>query len=202
MCSSDLELNADFALEQKLDFITKGLSAKASFFYDNNIQTQGSITDASAVAPTESSNTAQKIIYPELYTGPDQDPGEYTKIIPMAGTTEFDWVVRPWSLSQEATTLSSVKRRTMYQFQLNYARQFDLHNVGAMALVKREEYAAGSMFKRYREDWVSRVTYDYDTRYLLELNGAYNGSEKFGPGYRFDFFPSAEIGRASCRERV
>jgi TonB-linked SusC/RagA family outer membrane protein len=82
----------------------------------------------------------------------------------------------------------------MYQFQINYARQFGLHNVGAMALVKREEYAMGSMFKNYREDWVSRVTYDYNSRYLLELNGAYNGSEKFGPGYRFDFFPSAAAG--------
>jgi len=60
--------------------------------------------------------------------------------------------------------------------------------------VKREEYALGNMFKTFREDWVSRVTYDYDTRYLFEVNGAYNGSEKFGPDYRFDFFPSLAAG--------
>ncbi len=27
-----------------------------------------------------------------------------------------------------------------------------------------------------------------------ELNGCYNGSEKFGPDYRFKFFPSASLG--------
>lgn len=188
------ELDADFALEQKLDFITKGLSAKASIFYDNRIQTQGALLDDTSVSPDPTSNTPQKVVDSDKYTGPDQDPGEYIQDLPTAGSNQFDWAVREWTLEQENSSLSSVMRRTMYQFQLNYARQFGLHNVGAMALVKREEYAEGSMFKRYREDWVSRFTYDYDTKYLLELNGAYNGSEKFGPGYRFDFFPSAAVG--------
>ncbi len=188
------ELDADFTLEQKLDIITKGLSAKASFFYDNRIQTQGSLLDDSNILPDPATNTPQKVVDSDKYTGPGQDPSEYIQDVPTAGSNQFDWAVREWTLEQENASLSSVMRRMMYQFQLNYARQFGLHNVGAMALVKREEYAEGSMFKRYREDWVSRVTYDYDTRYLLEFNGAYNGSEKFGPGYRFDFFPSAALG--------
>ena len=33
-----------------------------------------------------------------------------------------------------------------------------------------------------------------DRRYLAEFNGAYTGSEKFAPGRRFGFFPSASIG--------
>jgi len=74
-----------------------------------------------------------------------------------------------------------------YQIQANYARTFGLHDVAITALMNREEYAIGSMFPRYREDWVSRLTYNYDGRYLFETNGAYNGSEKFGPGYRLDF---------------
>jgi hypothetical protein len=45
-----------------------------------------------------------------------------------------------------------------------------------------------------REDWVGRITYDYDDRYFFETNGAYNGTEKFGPEYRFDFFPSVAAG--------
>lgn len=188
------ELNADFALEQKLDFITKGLSAKASIFYDNNLRTESSIYDAgNAVRPEAGSNTAQKIVNWELYTGPDQNPSEYIQNMPSAGSNQFDWIIRPWNIEQEVMT-SAIMRRMMYQGQLSYARKFGLHNVGAMGVVKREEYASGNMFKTYREDWVSRVTYDYDTRYLLEMNGAYNGSEKFGPNYRFDFFPSVALG--------
>ena len=63
-----------------------------------------------------------------------------------------------------------------------------------MGLFKREQYADGSMFMNYREDWVFRATYDYKSKYLFEANGAYNGSEQFGPGYRFDFFPSVAVG--------
>jgi hypothetical protein len=50
------------------------------------------------------------------------------------------------------------------------------------------------MFQNFREDWVFRTTYDYKSKYLFEANGAYNGSEQFGPGYRFDFFPSVALG--------
>ena len=39
------ELNSDFALEQKLDFVTKGLSAKALLFYDNSIYSEGGISE-------------------------------------------------------------------------------------------------------------------------------------------------------------
>src|SRR5690606_3455812 len=116
------------------------------------------------------------------------------------GDEEYDWVLRPWSVRQESigadnwSSYIPITRRLMYQFQLQYARTFDVHNVSAMGVFKREEYARGSMFKNYREDWVFRATYDYDTRYLFEVNGAYNGSEQFGPGYRFDFFPSVGLG--------
>ena len=35
-----------------------------------------------------------------------------------------------------------------------------------------------------------RLNYDYDNKYLLELNGRYDGSSKFPKGNRYDFFPS------------
>jgi TonB-linked SusC/RagA family outer membrane protein len=39
-----------------------------------------------------------------------------------------------------------------------------------------------------------RFTYDYDSRYLAELNFGYNGSEKFDAGHRWGFFPSFGVG--------
>lgn len=196
------QLNTDFALEQKLDFITKGLSAKASLFYDNSMYSQGGLNDVTnMVRPEPGGNTPAKYVYSNLYTGPDQDPSIYILDAPTAGVNQFDWVVRPWNIIQEVITGSSVARRLMYQFQLNYARKFDKHNVTALGLVKREEYATGSEFKHYREDWVGRVTYDYDSRYLFEVNGAYNGSEQFGPGYRFGFFPSLAAGWVVSNEK-
>lgn len=195
------QLNADFSVEQDLSFITKGLNARGSLFYDNNIRSEGGIYDIqNSIRPNESrTNVAFKQIYPMKYKGPDQDPSEYTEYLPVS-EEEYGWVLLPWSIRQESigdfnwAGYIPVDRKLMYQFQLNYARQFDVHNVSAMGVFKREEYARGSMFKNYREDWVFRTTYDYDSRYMFEVNGAYNGSEQFGPGYRFDFFPSLALG--------
>ncbi|MEE4285627.1 MAG: TonB-dependent receptor [Mariniphaga sp.] len=195
------QLNADFNLEQDLSFITEGLNARASLFYDNSIRSEGGIYDQqNSIRPAEArTNVPFKQIYPLLYEGPDQDPSEYTVLLPI-GDEEYDWFLRPWSIRQENITSANwtsyipVSRRLMYQFQMNYARTFDVHSVSGMGVFKREEYAVGSMFKNYREDWVFRTTYDYDARYLFEANGAYNGSEQFGPGYRFDFFPSVAVG--------
>lgn len=196
------QLNSDFSLEQKLDFITKGLSAKASLFYDNTILAQGGLNDVTnMVRPEPGGNTPSKYVYSNLYTGPDQDPNIYISNAPISGVNQFDWVVRPWWINQETILASEVTRRTMLQFQLNYARKFGKHSVSAMGLVKREEYAKGSMFKNFREDWVFRTTYDYDSRYLFEINGAYNGSEQFGPGYRFAFFPSMALGWVVTNEK-
>ncbi|MGA1978891.1 MAG: TonB-dependent receptor [Bacteroidales bacterium] len=39
-----------------------------------------------------------------------------------------------------------------------------------------------------------RINYDYDSKYLLELNGRYDGSSKFPPNDRYAFFPSVSGG--------
>ena len=95
---------------------------------------------------------------------------------------------------REETHYGSINRRMMYQLRIDYTRRFGLHNVSALGLFKREENATGAMFPEYREDWVFRATYDYNTTYFFEGNGAYNGSAKFGPDYRFAFFPSLALG--------
>ena len=46
-----------------------------------------------------------------------------------------------------------------------------------------------------------RFTYDYDTRYFMEFNFGYNGSEKFDKGHRWGFFPSAGIGWLVSNEK-
>lgn len=39
-----------------------------------------------------------------------------------------------------------------------------------------------------------RFTYGYDSRYLIEANFGYNGSERFARGKRYGFFPSVGLG--------
>lgn len=194
------QINARFAVEQDLSFITKGLKASIQATYDNTIRSEGGVYDInnSIRASEARTNVAYKYInYKNYYPG--ADPSEYIIEMPVP-EDEYDWayqvVSRRYETILAANWASSIPviRRLTYQAQLDYAREFGKHGVTAMGVFKREEFAQGSMFPNYREDWVARLTYDYDGRYLLEANGAYNGSEKFGPGYRFDFFPSIALG--------
>ncbi|MFD1256097.1 SusC/RagA family TonB-linked outer membrane protein [Mucilaginibacter terrae] len=176
------QLTTDFILQQQLDMVTKGLSFRSSISLDNSfLERERGIDDRF--------NTAQrKWISPS--TGIEQP--EQSTII--AGS-QFDfsnnisWQVNPGAVDPRATL-----RNINYQFSLNYARNFGAHNVTGLALMQRDKIATGSNFPTFRESWAYRVTYNFKNRYLLESNGAYNGSEQFGPDYRFAFFPSLSAG--------
>ncbi|WP_345192481.1 TonB-dependent receptor [Algibacter agarivorans] len=168
-------VNSDFILKQKLDFITEGLSFQGRFSLDNTQRSRQDLNDGGVIF--------------RVYDG-DQE----SLLIPDV-TTRFGYVQPPWTLETSEVENNQRSRQMVYDFSFNYNRSFaDKHNFTALFLVRRQEAATGSAFPRYREDWVGRVTYNYDSRYFLDINGAYNGSEKFGPGFRFDLFPSIAAG--------
>ncbi|WP_170309854.1 SusC/RagA family TonB-linked outer membrane protein [Seonamhaeicola maritimus] len=172
---TNFQVNTDFILKQKLDFITEGLSFQGRFSLDNNMRSKQSLNDGGV----------QYRVY-------DGDVEEFE--IPN-GVNDFDYVQAPWTLGSSEVENGQRERRMVYDFSFNYNKTIaEKHNVTALFLMRRQQYAKGSQFPRYREDWVGRVTYNYDTRYFLDINGAYNGSEKFGPGFRFDLFPSVALG--------
>lgn len=41
---------------------------------------------------------------------------------------------------------------------------------------------------------IGRANYDFDNRYLFEINMGYNGSNRFSEGHRYTLFPAASIG--------
>ena len=84
----------------------------------------------------------------------------------------------------------ATQRNEYYQAQLAWNNKFGLHDVSAMGVFSRTERSQGSQFTNYREDWAFRATYNFADRYFVEYNGAYNGSEKFGRNFRFEFFNS------------
>jgi len=184
------QLNADFLLTQKLDFITRGLELKAQINYDNTIATTCQIEDVTNhTRPEASSNTPSTLVNQGLYKGHDQDPSEYMWLANINPSADYDWIVRPWNRTSEVVD-GRIVRNLQYDIQLNYSRKFNAHNVGAMGVFRRSERATGSVFPTYKEDWIFRATYDYETKYIIDANGAYNGTEKWSSDYRFAFFPS------------
>jgi len=178
------QVNSDFILEQKLDFLLEGLTFKGRFSLDNNMKSYQNLSDE-GLRTNEGIDNAYYRYY---------DNGNEV-IESGAGVNGFDYVILPWTRDAVSVYDASRSRRMFYQFSLDYNKTFaDIHDVSALFLMNREEYAIGDMFPTYREDWVGRLTYNVDSKYFLDVNGAYNGSEKFGEGYRFQLFPSAAIG--------
>jgi TonB-linked SusC/RagA family outer membrane protein len=195
-------LGNDFKLEQKLDFITNGLSVSGRIAFDKYVTSNG----PNIVPPSNQGLAVTEYIDPDLMLAAKtkQDSLLATQIITGQGNTgvnEFDFVLPPWRMSNETVDNTSLQRNLYYQINLNYNRSFNKHNVTALAIFDRRQTAAGSEFAHFQEDWVGRVTYNYDSRYFTEFNGAYNGSEKFAPKYRFGFFPSAALGWMISNER-
>lgn len=181
MQTTSTRINTDFTLEQDLSFITKGLTARATISWDNEfVENNRGINDLN-------NDSQSKWIDPE--TGQVVWKNSYDTNQGFDWTQGVNWSTQPGSVDNGQTV-----RNLYYQAQLSWARSFNRHNLTGMGLFSRQENARGSVMPTYREDWAFRVTYNWADRYLVEYNGAYNGSEKFSPENRFAFFNSGAIG--------
>ena len=168
----------DFALEQKLDFVTKGLVARGTISWDNQFNETGrGISDLHAEQ--------------RAYIVPEEGVLLYENDI--TPSTGFDFYEsRDWTTDGGGVSYTS--RATEMSLQLFWGRQFGKHNITAMGNWKRRISAGNADLENRREDWVFRTTYDFNSRYFAEFNGAYNGSQKFSPENRFVFFCSGAAG--------
>ena len=91
----------------------------------------------------------------------------------------------------------------------NYARKFGNHNVGALLLYNQSKTyypwdSDGSLYQSIPKGYVGlvgRITYDYATRYMVDFNIGYNGSENFAEGKRYGTFPSFSVGWIPSSEK-
>lgn len=175
----------DFALEQNLDFITKGLVARGTISWDNQF------------------NEGDRGIY-DLHTVKNAyilpENGVFLPENLVDANTGFDFYEsRDWET--RAGNVSYTSRATEMSLQLFWGRQFGDHNITLMGNWKRRIYANMSELENRREDWVFRTTYDFKSRYFAEFNGAYNGSQKFSPENRFALFCSGAVGWMLSEEK-
>lgn len=181
-------LTTDFVLEQQLDFILKGLKARASISWDNVFLEQN------RGANPAYDSSIYKYIDPETgnVSYKDQDQASH-------GFDRFPQ--NNWTAEGGEVDNGSTERHLYYTAQLDWNRTFGDHTVTAMGLFSRQERTRGSIVPHRREDWAFRVTYDYADKYFFEYNGAYNGSDKFSSENRFAFFNSGAIGWMISEEK-
>lgn len=176
-------ISTNLTLEQSLDKLVKGLNVKGTLAVDNTfVESDRGVNDLYNAIQ-------EKWIDPET--------GQVFLRQTFEANSGFDFydAGASWSPTAGVVDNWASNRRLFYQGQVNYATTLaDDHKLTLMGLFQRQEDATGSQVPRYREDWVFRTTYNYKGKYMFEYNGAYNGSEKFSPKYRFAFFSSGGVG--------
>ncbi|TWI82506.1 TonB-dependent receptor [Chitinophaga japonensis] len=158
-----------FALTRKLDFITKNLSVKASFSYDNTNRPSASYTRSYAVYQPLFDDQGNPAGYRTI--------GQDTKIDPNGGFGGGDAI-----------------RNTYFETTLNWNRQFNDHEASAILLWNRRLQEFNSQIPYAYQSLLLRGTYNYKLKYLLEFSASYQGSENFPRESRYGFFPSISGG--------
>ena len=186
------KLQMDLVLDQKLDFITKGLSLKLKGSYNSSYQVRKEITNSQATyTPVYHKFVQTDAEGNPIQTGTmqsvDKDGNPIT--IPV-----YAWGERTdYRLSSDNTdpvysNASPSKGRNWYaEGSLNYNRSFGLHTITALALYNQsKEYYIGGDYSDIPRTYVGLV--------MAEFNFGYNGSENFAPGRRFGSFPAGSVG--------
>lgn len=174
-------INTNVSFRQNLDFITKGLLFRglASYdsFYDHELK------------------KAQTPAIYNLLTGHDFD-GNTIKV--------FELAREPGVLPAPTETWS--RRHNMHaEIALDYKRDFNGHNISVLALgTLDKKWWVASQYPTVPISYVglvARATYDYKSKYMLEFNVGYNGSENFAEGKRFALFPAISFGWNVAEEK-
>lgn len=162
-------LQSKVTLNQKLDFITQGLS----------IRLTGSF-DADYYSSTKRTKT----------------PTTYRMILNEAGEKEYIQVNegKP-DLSDHGGASSGGEKRIYLEGAFNYKRIFnDVHDVNGMLLyMQKESQTQGSGLPYKKQSVVARASYGYDNRYMAEGSFGLTGSENFAKGHRYGIFPAVGV---------
>jgi TonB-linked SusC/RagA family outer membrane protein len=167
-------LRPNIKVKQDLSMLIKGLSMSGLFSFDV-------YTDA-----TVATTRAARMYYAE---GRDAN-GEL--------------ITRQLNTSNDLLSYASARstnRRMYSEASLNYQANFGRkHEVGGLLLFNQSEYIDGNATTfttatpTRNRGLTGRATYGFNSRYFVEGNFGYTGSENFSPAKRYGFFPSFGVG--------
>lgn len=164
------KMQADITLEQKFDFITKGLKFIGRFGMDtNNAQW----------------NNRKKL--PEMWKV-EQNRDSDGKLVPTKVRGEE-------IMSQQSS--STGERKEYLEAELHYNRSFSDHLIGGVLKYTQDKIINTTSnsdviqgIDRRHQGLAGRFTYGWKYRYFVDFNFGYNGSENFAPNHQFGFFPA------------
>ena len=169
-------LDNSIKLNHEMDYLLKGLNVHATVSYQGNYNRYVKYT------PSIPSYTIQRNA---------DDPNIFDFFGGSMGAGSFSsWGYSNWN-------------KFYVDAGIDWAGSFNKHNVSALFLGKASKYTMPSDSYHVPSGimgFVGRVTYNYDDRYMAEVNVGYNGTEQFAEGMRFGLFPAFSAGWVPTNE--
>jgi TonB-linked SusC/RagA family outer membrane protein len=164
-----------FAVKQNLDMLVSGLSARAMI----NMDRFSEFTVTRAYVPFFYNISAYDLL-DNTYT--------LRRLNPETGKEYIDY----------SPGARNINTAFYLESALDYNKQIaEKHNISALLVYIMRQSKQGiaddlQLSLPNRNIGLSgRFTYNYDSRYFVEFNFGYNGSERFSEAHRWGFFPSA-----------
>lgn len=165
------KIQTNVTLEQKLDFITKGLSFVGRFGYDTN-----------------NKNNIKHEKWPEQWKA--------QRFRDENGELVFERISTEQKM--RISSGASGERLEFFEAILQYDRGFKEHHLGGTLKYNQDSKIMtvniGDDMKksipRRHQGLAGRVSYNWNYRYFADFNFGYSGSENFATGHQFGFFPA------------
>jgi TonB-linked SusC/RagA family outer membrane protein len=154
--------------DQRLDFITSGLSAKVNVSYAGNNNDGRNLNRSGLPAYKYNPVTNSYAI---------RDAGQYRML--------------PYSVASKSNAFNST---TIVQASLNYDHTFGSHHVTGLLLLNQRNYINGGNIPVNYRGTTARVDYDFKRKYLFGVTIARNGNDLFREENRYGIFPAVSWG--------
>ena len=184
------DYNVLFGAVQKLDNITQGLSLTARIAYASTDQFQKSVSNFGN--------------YPSYH----YDPATNSYSLKPNAPYVFGTYLYQGSTNIDNTNVNA-------QLFANYDRSFGKNHFTGLLLLNQQSYipyasvdnnensnlAATDVGVPQKFRGISgKAGYDFDGKYLIDVNVAYNGTDRFAANHRYGFFPALGLGYNLAKE--
>ncbi len=173
--SKRTDFNVLVGATQQLDFMTKGLSFTARVAYAGVEQ------------------YSRNLFRPENPPSFHYNPVDQSYILDPRGNYRLQ-------AYRVTGTTDLYSRNVNTQAFLSYDRTFGHHALNGLALYNRQSYAFKSDIPANFRGFSFKAGYNYKQKYLLDINGALNGSDRFQAKRRNGFFPAVGVGWSISQE--
>ena len=200
---SKVEQGGDNKLSVSAINISETLNAKVTDWLDASVNVGYNTSTASRSTVQNAITYYNFVGNSQTLVDPSQEKSYYQQTTSRTDFYSFSGYINAHKTFAQKHNLS-LTLGTQYEFKdMSYygANYTDIlagvdiiNGTGSLTLADKDEAMKKNNYQNANMSYFGRLNYDYDSRYLVEVNARYDGSSKFQPENRWDLFYGFSLG--------